>query len=157
MKQRRINVRGIVYREGEILVVNQKDSDGNPSDYWCLPGGGVDDYEPLDDAMKREFVEEMGITPKLSRIILGQQFKSNRSQYNEELEFFYLVEDSAEYDNIDLTKTSHGVEEISEIKFADPTKLDNLYPAFLRTINLKEYAENTLPINIMDNLNEKTV
>lgn len=153
MQQRRLNTRGIVYRDGKILAVKLKDQDGSPVGYWCLPGGGVDDYESVEDAVKREFQEEIGVTPTIDRIILGQQYRTSREGFNEELELFYLLKDSPEYDAIDLSKTSHGMEEIYEVAFIDP-KTEHLLPRFLREIDLSRYAEEVKPLYIVNNFDE---
>ena len=45
-------------REGKMLLIaHQKDGDI----YWLLPGGGVVFGESLEDALKREFMEELNI------------------------------------------------------------------------------------------------
>ena len=150
MQQRRLNTRGIVHRAGKILAVKLKDRDGNPVDYWCLPGGGVDDYESVDDAVKREFQEEIGVTPTINRIILGQQYRTSREGFHEEIELFYLLEDSSEYDDIDLSKTSHGMQEIHEVAFIDP-KSENLLPKFLCEIDILSYIEEVKPLHIINN------
>ena len=54
----RIRVCGILLREGKMLLIaHQKDGDI----YWLLPGGGVAFGESLEDALKREFMEELNI------------------------------------------------------------------------------------------------
>lgn len=156
MQQRRINARGIMYRNGKILAVNQKTETNEAAKYWCLPGGGVDDYETVEDAVRREFMEETGIEPEIERLLLGQQFRSTRKGFNEELELFYLLKYTKEFENIDLSKTSHGLDEINEIRFVDPQEV-MLLPEFLQTINLADYIENVRPVQIIDNFNENTI
>ena len=52
--KRRVNVRGIIWREGKILAVKHKDPDGTESSYWAVPGGGLDLLEWVEDGVQRE-------------------------------------------------------------------------------------------------------
>lgn len=52
---------------GEIMLVKRK-FDPQKS-YWDLPGGFIDAYETLEDSVKREIKEELGVDVKVDRII----------------------------------------------------------------------------------------
>lgn len=56
----RIRVAGLLVNGGRILLVRHE-KDGRS--YWLLPGGGVEDGEALDEAIRREFAEECGLAP----------------------------------------------------------------------------------------------
>ena len=45
MEKRRVNVRGIIWRDGKLLAVKHKNNDGSEADYWAVPGGGLDPHE----------------------------------------------------------------------------------------------------------------
>ncbi|WP_420809414.1 NUDIX hydrolase [Aquibacillus halophilus] len=47
----------VTNKQGQVLLVKTH----NRSDTWELPGGQVEEGEPLDKAVKREFFEETGI------------------------------------------------------------------------------------------------
>ena len=79
-------------------------------------------------------VEETGVMPKVGDLLYVQQFKDEKSEY---LEFFFGVTNSEDYLNIDLTKTTHGVEEIADIQFIDPSTR-NLLPKFLTEVSLED-------------------
>ena len=54
----RIRVAGILISgDGVLLIAHKKNDDI----YWLLPGGGVDYGETLDEALEREFTEELNI------------------------------------------------------------------------------------------------
>lgn len=54
----RVRVAGIlVTGEGLLLIAHKKNDDV----YWLLPGGGVDYGETLNEALEREFAEELNI------------------------------------------------------------------------------------------------
>lgn len=147
MNERRIAVRGIVYKNNQILAVQHKKPDGTPVDFWATPGGGLDLGESLVDGIKREMIEETGIMPKIGRLLFTQQFiwEKRTGDQEEQLEFFFLVENAEDYVNIELENTSHGHIELSSVEFVTPSKL-NLLPAFLQTIDLEDYILNNKPV-----------
>lgn len=57
-------VSAIVVADGKILLLQRDDNPGiRDPNCWQLPGGGVEDGEMPDDAIKRELQEEIGIIP----------------------------------------------------------------------------------------------
>jgi ADP-ribose pyrophosphatase YjhB (NUDIX family) len=52
--------RGIVFRDNKLLLVSTDGSD------WHLPGGMIDDIEPVENACIRELYEEAGIVVKIN-------------------------------------------------------------------------------------------
>ena len=62
----RISVKAFIYDDaGNILVVQEK------GDKWSLPGGGMDHGETPLDALKRELVEEIGVTDDFTAEFVG--------------------------------------------------------------------------------------
>lgn len=153
MDKRRVNVRTIIWHEEKLFAVKHKSKDGGEADYWCLPGGGLDPFESLEDGVRREILEETGVTAQVGRMLFGQQLCSTRPGRDEELEFFYHITNPEDFMTIDLAKTSHGAEELSQYGFIDPAA-ENLLPGFLQTIDIEKYVENVLPVEIVDNFNE---
>ena len=68
----------VVDDEGRILLVEQTYRSG-----WYLPGGGVRRKEPLDDALRRELREEVGVEPAEPPRLHGLywNFKESKSDY----------------------------------------------------------------------------
>lgn len=149
MERRRINTRAIVWRNGKILAVKHKNSDyeNGETPYWALPGGGLDPLETLQDGVKREVMEELGVTADVGNLLFIQQFKSKREEFDEELEFFFHVHDSTDFDSIDLSKTTHGLEELSRVEFIDP-KLHPIKPTFLAAETIEAAVMATHPVYI---------
>lgn len=61
-----IRVAGLLVREGRILMVEQGREEER---YWLLPGGGVRFGETLSDALRREYIEELGVRVGVSKLL----------------------------------------------------------------------------------------
>ena len=55
-------VAGIVWRDGEYLAV-QRPEGARMAGWWEFPGGKIEPGESRDQALVREFREELGVTP----------------------------------------------------------------------------------------------
>ena len=153
MLKRRIAVRGVAYEDGKILSVLHKDHEGNPADFWAIPGGGLDPGEPLTDGLYREMIEETGIAPRIGRLLFVQQFsfKNRLGEAREELEFFFQLENPEDYRVIDLIKTTHGTVELADCTYVDPRQT-NIMPVFFQTIDIESYIANDMPVLIWNEL-----
>lgn len=124
---RHIRLRAIIEHEGKMLLVQ-----GKARTHWALPGGHLEENEPLPEAMCREIVEELGVEPVLGRILYVHQLFFENGE--ESLEFFYEVTNGADFLQVDRSQTSHGELELAEHAFVDvvrPTEL-KILPEFLR-------------------------
>ena len=147
--RRRINVRGIIFKDGKLLAQQlTPGSDGIVRNYWCTPGGGLDDGESLHQGLQREMIEETGIAPKIGKLLFIQQFHDGTK---EQLEFFFHIENPEDYETIDLTATSHGVAEIANVTFVEPANT-TLLPQFLTGLDIQSYINETLPVRIESEL-----
>lgn len=124
----RLAARGIIVHDNKLLVLKLNGyKHSKPIDYWCTPGGGVDRGEGLEAALEREMIEELGVKPVIGKLLYIQQYND---EYNENLEFFFHITNPKDYLNIDLSKTSHGIEEVEKVQFIDPLN-ENVKPVFL--------------------------
>lgn len=155
--ERRINVRGIVADEnGHIFAVKHRDRNtGGESEYWAIPGGGLDIGEALDDGLMREFKEELGIKAIIGRLLFMQQFIFTHRSGNqsEKMELFFHVTNTADFQrDIDLLATSHG-HELARVGFIDPATSD-LLPDFLQKVDVRTYIDANQPVLFVNNLQE---
>jgi 8-oxo-dGTP pyrophosphatase MutT (NUDIX family) len=135
----KIKVRGIVFHEGKLLCVKLKPYNEMvrvDSDWWCLPGGSVENGENIENALTREMYEETGVPPVLGKLVYVHQFIFKQNEY---LEFFFEITNSIDYLNVDLEKTSHGSTEIEKIDFINP-KTTSILPTFLAEQQLVEQS-----------------
>lgn len=151
---RRINVRGIIIKDGKLFAVRHKQPDSTGKNFWCTPGGGLDDGESLEDGIRREILEETGVIAQVGRLLFIQQFRKTGDEsydFDEFLEFFFHIENVDDFNNIDLTATSHGTAEIAEFAFVNPAETDFL-PKFLQTIDMATVITKNSPVFIADEL-----
>ncbi len=153
-KKRRVCVRGIIYRHGELLCQVLKNSKGTAEDFWCTPGGGLEVGESLTDGLRREMIEETGIEPQIGNLLFVQQFADKwGDEVNEGLEFFFHIKNHEDYETINLGATSHGTIEVSRVAFVAPAT-HHVLPAFLSNVSIDDYISGALPPLIVDNFNE---
>ncbi len=60
----KVDVRGVVFRQGKLLLVREK-RDG----LWTLPGGWADVGDTPREAVEREIVEESGYTARATKLL----------------------------------------------------------------------------------------
>lgn len=118
----RHRVVGIVKKENNILLMRRLK---NGQEYYVFPGGGVEDGESYEEALKREMKEELGIdinNPKL--------FFDFKNQFQDEL--YYLVESfngSFELGGPEKKRMDNQNKYFLEwVELANIKKMTNLYP-----------------------------
>ena len=145
---RRIAVRGIILLNDQLLCARlyaYHRGGRTPNNWWRLPGGGLEENEALRDGVHREMIEETGVAPVVGNLLFVQQFSDQLSEY---LEFFFHIVNAADYVQTDLATTTHGLKEIAELQFCNPSSI-RLLPEFLTTEPLSELiAANQAPIII---------
>jgi 8-oxo-dGTP diphosphatase len=68
----RLRVCGMCEEAGRLLMVNH--SLVKHSDFWAPPGGGVEFGEPIEESLKREFLEETGLKVEVTEFLFGSEF-----------------------------------------------------------------------------------
>ena len=67
----RIRVMGLCWQSDALLMVRHQMGD---TDLWAPPGGGIEFGELLEDALKREFLEETGLMVSVGKFLFGCEF-----------------------------------------------------------------------------------
>ena len=147
--KRRISVRGIIFKDGELFLVRHIDDKGNPRNRLSTPGGRLEKGEALTEGVHRELVEETGVVPTVGRLLFILQFVNDFGV--EVVDFFFHIENPEDYTNVDLTKTTHGVREIAECGFFVP-KDSTIRPSFLEELDIAAHLRENKPVVIINDL-----
>ena len=140
---RKITVRGIIFNNEKLFVVRNKDKKGKPQKWLNLIGGQLEKGEGLISGLKREVVEEVGIEPVIGNLLFIQQFdETTKGKKREYIEFFFHIKNSKDFSKINLTATTHGLKELAEVKYINPTSNKEILPQFLQKVNIQKAIVN---------------
>lgn len=64
-----LGVGAVIVRNGRVLMLLRSEACRNNAGLWTIPGGMVESFEPLDEAVKRETAEEVGLSVTASRFL----------------------------------------------------------------------------------------
>jgi ADP-ribose pyrophosphatase YjhB (NUDIX family) len=118
MKQK--GVKCFIECNGKILMV--RNTYANP-EIWTFPGGRVQEGETLEEAVRREIKEEVGIT-------LGEVIKLEKYPATKKIVHYF-------YSRVPSTKTAIDNAEIAEAAWFSPRQIPN--PSVLKKLKKYEY------------------
>ncbi len=105
-------VSAIIVANSKLLLLKRDEKEGiRDPGKWQLPGGGVENEESAEEAIRRELYEEIGIVPNLLRFLISP---------SPEVDVFYARLSQEEERNI--RKGSEG----SELRFFSFEQLSNI-------------------------------
>lgn len=81
----KIRVRAVIIENGQVLLIKRTKED---LVYRVIPGGGVEENETKEDALKRECEEELGVAVEVGASIL--ELPSGKPEISGQMEYFYL-------------------------------------------------------------------
>ncbi len=91
-KEIRPIVLGLAIRDGKLLVSEGYDSKKDSHFYRCL-GGGIEFQETSEEALKREFMEEIGIDINVKKLLgVAENIFTYEGKKGHELVFMYKIE-----------------------------------------------------------------
>ena len=99
-----VRVRAIIFYKNKLFVLRV----GNNTNY-ALPGGHLEYKENVIECLKREIVEELGVEPKVGRLLYVNNF-IEESRMHHSVEFFFEVTNGEDYLDINNLKGSHSFE-----------------------------------------------
>lgn len=85
----KVRVAGIVIKDNKLLLVKHR---RRGLSYWAFPGGAVEEFETLPDALTRELREETGFEVEPGRLVYIVETFNPRGQSTHTLNMFYLAE-----------------------------------------------------------------
>ncbi len=80
----RVRVAGIVKIEEKFALIHRTNVKKKKeySEYYCFPGGGLEEGETIEEGVIREIEEELGITVEIEKILFEEYYeKFNQREY----------------------------------------------------------------------------
>lgn len=111
-----LTVKGIVRRDGKILVLKRSTTDDHLPDVWETPGGGVDQEENPQEALRREILEETGLAVTIGKPFNVFTFRKDTGEFKVGITFL------CEYAGGEVKLSG----EHSEYRFIDPKEFAEL-------------------------------
>ena len=141
----------VLNKNNKVFVGKRKD---NPGDKWQMPQGGVDEGEDYITAMKRELIEETGISSikviKELEKIYQYELPENligiiwKGKYRGQKQKWYITRFLGEESEINLN-TKHA--EFIDWKWIEPKLLPEVIVSFKKDLYLKLLIEINLVID----------
>lgn len=134
----RIRVNGLLVDRNRLLLL-LLDSPTRPKPFWTPPGGGLQFGERIEDALRREFLEETGLHVEPQRLMYVSEYVSPPWHA---VEFYFLCTSEAGSLKTGTDPELGGHEQmIRDVRFFDFGELEKieLIPAFLRERFLQDF------------------
>lgn len=128
-----VRTRAIIFHNDKLLVLKHIHN----LDFYALPGGKMEYGETIQDCLKREITEELGIVPQIGRLLFTNNYIENNS--DQSVEFFFEVTNGGDYLDEKNLKGTHSFE-FNDISWAG-----------------KNDSKTILPKQIQDSLNDGTL
>lgn len=113
--------RAVIVHEGTLLTVRHAGRD-----FLSLPGGHLEFGEDPVQCLEREIVEELGIRPVVGALLYVHTYVDTERQV-QPLEFFFAVENAADYRNLEEMERTHAYE-IEACEWVGPDTLMEIRP-----------------------------
>jgi len=92
----RLATRAIILKDDRLLLVNAYKGSGR---LWCAPGGGAERHQSLPENVKREAMEETGLSVTPGEICLVNEFHDPNGTFHQVDIYFRCTIDAGEIDD----------------------------------------------------------
>ena len=123
-----LTVKGIVERDGKILVLKRSALDDHLPEVWETPGGGVDKEESPQEAFKREILEETGLVVTIGRPFNVFTFRKDTGEFKVGITFLCKYESG----EVKLSEEHSEYRFIKPSEFAELPSIPSLYEEIAR-------------------------
>ncbi len=113
-------IAGLAFREGHVLVHRAVHEP-----FWTFPGGRAEIGETSEETLKREMVEELGVSVKVGRLLwIVENFFHYEKRDWHELGFYYLMEipESFPFRPHDIVHQLEDGKDVLEFKWVPASK-----------------------------------
>lgn len=135
----RLSIKAIIIKDGKILLTY---NNYRGEEFYLLPGGGQKHGERIDEALKRECLEEIGYHVELGQLVFIRDYIGKNHQYAEEDGNIHQVElmFSCKLLDGDLKKAKMDDEYQIGVKWIPLEELEsiNIYPSALKKVIHKD-------------------
>ena len=138
-KKKHVGAYAIIKKDGEVLLIRK--SRGAYKGKLDLPGGSIEYNETVEDALKREILEETGLTIKsykLRKVITHYEIWNINEELQEDLSHYGIIFD-CEIDNNEINNNKK-----------DADGLDSLGSAWYKINDLKKEDLSPLAETILE-------
>lgn len=137
MNAHKVKCRGIIQHEGKLLVVDHYVPGG--FHLFALPGGHLESGETPVECVERELFEELGVKPKIGRLLYINTYPEKDTTYTE---FFFEVLNGSEYVGCEKLERSHAAE-LYEIRWISPIDEVEFRPVeFMQDFKSGKFPQN---------------
>ena len=129
---RRPSVRGIIIKDDKIAMVYS-----HKYDYYKFPGGGIESDEDVIATLKREILEETGLTvidssiQEYGSVMRIQKSRVNENEIFEQENFYYLCQ----------TEDSLIAQKLDDYEFDEGFELQFVYPKHAILVNRTQFHD----------------
>ena len=125
--------RAMIIAENKLLSVTMRNAQG---EFFILPGGGQHHGESLEEAVKRECKEELGIEIEVGRLIYSREYIGKNHDFNPKHTNFHQIEHVFDCSVLDEASIGKGHEkDKSQIGYEwiplDSLEAYNFFPRFI--------------------------
>ena len=150
----RVAARAVIVHDGKLLAVILRDQTGP---FFVLPGGGQKHGEELYNTVRRECVEELGISVEPYKMLYVREYIGKNHDFAVRHKHFHQVEVVFACDLIDEGNIGHGSEEDMRqvgYKWIPLAELRNerFFPSMFKTF-LNDKNELEIPTDYLGDIN----
>jgi len=127
-KQFKIRCRAVILHDGKLLVVKQA---ANTKDSYSLPGGHLEYGEDIEDCMRREVFEELGVEATLGKLLYINSFIDGDAGTHS-VEFFFEVKNGKNFTDTSKLIGTHS-HELAGVLWSEKGDGINVLPQIIRT------------------------
>jgi 8-oxo-dGTP diphosphatase len=117
-----VKCRAVILHDDKLLAVRHSKSDI----HWALPGGRLERGEDVVTCMRRELVEELGVSPELGKLLYVYNFADRHG--NSTVEFFFEIKNGGSYLDCEKLNRTHQFE-LADIRWVSGGDAIDLLPA----------------------------